>query len=97
LIGLSVLSRGTLDEKLRWIFNLYDINRDGKVTKDELLLVITSVYELMGSFTEPAIDSNSPKQHVEIVFKVISFFFFKLILLCVHFEFLIIYSIKNRN
>ena len=81
MIGLSVLSRGTLDEKLRWIFNLYDINRDGKVTKDELLLVITSVYELMGSFTEPAIDSNSPKQHVEIVFKVITFFI--IILLCV--------------
>lgn len=69
LIGLSVLSRGTLDEKLRWIFNLYDINRDGKVTKDELLLVVTSVYELMGSFTDPIIDSNTPRQHVEIVFK----------------------------
>lgn len=65
-----MLSRGTLDEKLRWIFNLYDINRDGKVTKDELLLVITSVYELMGSFTDPIIDNTTPKQHVDIVFKV---------------------------
>lgn len=64
------MSRGTLDEKLRWIFNLYDINRDGKVTKEELLLVITSVYELMGSFTDPVIDSSTPKQHVDIVFKV---------------------------
>ncbi len=68
-MGLSILSRGTMDEKLRWIFNLYDLNRDGKVTKEELLLVITSIYELMGKCTTPQIDDNSPKQHVEVVFK----------------------------
>lgn len=71
-MGLSILSRGTIDEKLRWIFNLYDINRDGKVTKDELLLIITSVYELMGKCTNPLIDDNTPKQHLEFVFKVIN-------------------------
>ena len=70
LIGLSVLSRGTMDEKLRWIFGLYDINRDGKVTKDELHLVITSVYELMGKYTTPAIDESAPRAHAENVFKV---------------------------
>ena len=59
-----------MDEKLRWIFNLYDLNRDGKVTKEELLLVITSIYELMGKCTTPEIDENCPKSHVEIVFKV---------------------------
>lgn len=69
-MGLSILSRGTIDEKLRWIFNLYDINKDGKVTKDELLMVITSIYELMGKFTSPQIDESTPKQHVEVVFKV---------------------------
>lgn len=69
-MGLSILSRGTMDEKLRWIFNLYDLNRDGKVTKDELLLVLTSIYELMGKCTNPIIDDNTPRQHVEVVFKV---------------------------
>lgn len=69
-MGLSILSRGTMDEKLRWIFNLYDLNRDGKVTKEELLLVVTSIYELMGKCTNPIIEDNTPKQHVEIVFKV---------------------------
>ncbi|RNA21513.1 Kv channel-interacting 2 isoform X7 [Brachionus plicatilis] len=69
LVGLSILSRGTIDEKLRWIFSLYDINKDGKVTKEELLLVITSIYELMGKFTKPQFDENAPRQHVEVVFK----------------------------
>lgn len=71
LVGLSILLRGTIDEKLRWIFSLYDINKDGKVTRDELQLVITSIYELLGKFTKPPIDDNEPLQHAEIVFKVI--------------------------
>lgn len=60
-----------MDEKLRWIFNLYDLNRDGKVTKDELILVVTSIYDLMGKYTNPAIDEATPRQHAETVFKVI--------------------------
>lgn len=59
-----------MDEKLRWIFNLYDLNRDGKVTKDELQLIVTSIYELMGKYTSPPIEDMTPKQHAEIVFKV---------------------------
>jgi len=32
-----VTSRGTFDQKLRWMFSLYDANNDGRVTKDEML------------------------------------------------------------
>jgi len=69
LHGLSILVRGSVDEKLRWIFNLYDVNGDGKITKDELQSIIGSVYDLMGRFTEPGIDSNTSKAHVEHIFK----------------------------
>lgn len=34
MIGLSVLLRGSVTEKLRWAFNLYDINKDGYITKE---------------------------------------------------------------
>lgn len=34
VIGLSVLLRGSVTEKLRWAFNLYDINKDGYITKE---------------------------------------------------------------
>lgn len=32
--GLSILLRGTVQEKLNWAFNLYDINKDGYITKE---------------------------------------------------------------
>jgi len=34
VIGLSVLLRGSVTEKLRWAFNLYDINKDGYITRE---------------------------------------------------------------
>lgn len=33
-MGLSILLRGTVQEKLNWAFNLYDINKDGCITKE---------------------------------------------------------------
>ena len=37
VIGLSVLLRGSVTEKLNWAFNLYDINKDGYITKEVYL------------------------------------------------------------
>lgn len=34
VVGLSILLRGTVHEKLKWAFNLYDINKDGYITKE---------------------------------------------------------------
>ncbi|CAB1322113.1 unnamed protein product [Coregonus sp. 'balchen'] len=36
VIGLSVLLRGSVTEKLNWAFNLYDINKDGYITKEKM-------------------------------------------------------------
>ncbi|KAJ8247746.1 hypothetical protein GJAV_G00249810 [Gymnothorax javanicus] len=34
VMGLSILLRGSVHEKLNWAFNLYDINKDGYITKE---------------------------------------------------------------
>ncbi len=34
LICLSTLSRGTIEDRLKWIFTLYDTKRSGRLTKD---------------------------------------------------------------
>ncbi len=34
LIVLSVLSRGSIDERIHFLFNFYDLNRDGKISTD---------------------------------------------------------------
>lgn len=39
LQSLSQASRGTIQEKLRWIFGLYDLNGDGYISKAEMTSV----------------------------------------------------------
>ena len=34
VMGLSILLRGTLREKLEWTFHLYDINKDGYINRE---------------------------------------------------------------
>lgn len=44
---MQVLTKSQL-ERLYWSFNLYDINRDGVVDRDEVLDVLSSLYEMLG-------------------------------------------------
>ncbi|XP_044031077.1 calsenilin-like isoform X2 [Siniperca chuatsi] len=69
VIGLSVLLRGSVTEKLRWAFNLYDINKDGYVTKEEMMAIMTSIYDMMGRYTLPSVRDDSPFEHVERFFQ----------------------------
>jgi Ca2+-binding EF-hand superfamily protein len=68
--GLSVLSRGTLEEKLSWTFQLYDINSDGRITKEEMSDIVTAVYNLMGHPIEEKVDEDRIKEKVESIFNV---------------------------
>ncbi|KAG1713976.1 Kv channel-interacting protein 4 [Nymphon striatum] len=67
--GLSILTRGHLQEKLKWAFNLYDLDGDGCITKDEMYSVISSVYELMGDVTQPVYEADELSEHVDRVFQ----------------------------
>ncbi|UYV71702.1 KCNIP4 [Cordylochernes scorpioides] len=69
VIGLSVLARGSLQEKLRWAFSLYDINGDGFITKEEMGRIVSSVYDMMGKSVEPLIDDATARDHVDRVFQ----------------------------
>ncbi|XP_045063953.1 calsenilin isoform X3 [Coregonus clupeaformis] len=69
VIGLSVLLRGSETEKLRWAFNLYDINKDGCITKEEMLAIMTSIYDMMGRYTYPSVRDDDPSEHVDKFFQ----------------------------
>lgn len=68
--GLSILSRGSLDEKLRWTFSLYDINGDGRITREEMTDIVSAVYDLMGKFVEPSMEDSTIAAKVDTIFQV---------------------------
>ena len=61
LVSLSTLLRGTTYEKLKWTFTLYDLNKDGYITKQEVLNVIIAVHELMGIHGDPPVRNDIKK------------------------------------
>ncbi|KAL7976381.1 hypothetical protein Chor_015445 [Crotalus horridus] len=69
VMGLSILLRGTVQEKLNWAFNLYDINKDGYITKEEMLDIMKAIYDMMGKCTYPVLQDDAPRQHVETFFQ----------------------------
>ncbi|XP_017692803.1 PREDICTED: calsenilin-like isoform X1 [Lepidothrix coronata] len=68
-VGLSVLLRGTEQQKLKWTFDLYDVNKDGYVTKEDMLEIMKSIYAMMGPCTEPTLRASAPAQHMELFFQ----------------------------
>ncbi|EDL94323.1 rCG57780, isoform CRA_b [Rattus norvegicus] len=67
--GLSVILRGTIDDRLSWAFNLYDLNKDGCITKEEMLDIMKSIYDMMGKYTYPALREEAPREHVETSYR----------------------------
>lgn len=61
---LSVISKGTEEEKMMWSFQFYDVNQDGTISRDEMLKVTESIYDLMGA----SYNEKGTMQHVEKVF-----------------------------
>lgn len=58
IVGLSIMSRGTVDERLEWAFSMYDLDGNGTVSHAEALEIVRSICKMMG----PAAESPSPEE-----------------------------------
>ncbi|TNN71776.1 Kv channel-interacting protein 2 [Liparis tanakae] len=69
VFGLSIILRGTINDRLNWAFNLYDLNKDGCITKEEMFDIMKSIYDMMGKYTYPTMQDDIPREHVESFFQ----------------------------
>ncbi|KAJ0184132.1 hypothetical protein K1T71_000555 [Dendrolimus kikuchii] len=68
---LSRVARGSIQEKLSWVFALYDVDGDGRISRAEMLSVVRAIYELMGRAAAPPVHAAAPEDHVDRIFHLI--------------------------
>lgn len=72
-----MLLRGTLSDKLQWLFRFYDTKKKGFLEKDDFQRILNSIYEMMSKMNSKAgCDSIDEKEHLDLVWSVGTFFWF---------------------
>lgn len=69
VLSLSLLSGNSVTDKLDWTFRLYDLKHDGVISREELLDIVTSIYDLLGDSSEPPVLPITAQQHADSVFQ----------------------------
>ncbi|KAI9291223.1 neuronal calcium sensor 1, partial [Neoconidiobolus thromboides FSU 785] len=70
ICALSITTRGNPDEKLEWAFQLYDIDKDGYITRDEMLQIVNAIYKMVGSMVHLPEDEATPTMRVDKIFSM---------------------------
>ena len=67
MVALTLLSKGTPQEKLAQIYSIFDINNDGEISKKEIYRVVKDLFGLMGKEDNPT--NATDKCLAELAFK----------------------------
>lgn len=54
IIGLSMSMRSSFEDKMKYIFKLYDLNDNNLISKDEMLVIVKAIYKMCGSTDDSA-------------------------------------------
>eukprot|EP00002_Diphylleia_rotans_P007636 TRINITY_DN17296_c0_g1_i1.p1 TRINITY_DN17296_c0_g1~~TRINITY_DN17296_c0_g1_i1.p1 ORF type:complete len:185 (+),score=53.75 TRINITY_DN17296_c0_g1_i1:68-622(+) len=68
IMFLSTVTRGNLDEKLEFAFNLYDLDGSGTISKEELLQIVRSLYSVATATGKP-VPQVSAEDFTETILK----------------------------
>ena len=72
LIGMLQLQSNEIDDLLRMIFRIFDIDKNGIIDKNELVNVIEAVYDLVDVPNEERIDDNEPNNKADEILNKLS-------------------------
>jgi len=64
MTGISMSMRGTFEEKMQWVFKLYDANDNGLISKDEMMAIVKAIHTMCSGSTA----EETAQQQVDSVY-----------------------------
>ncbi|KAI8893716.1 hypothetical protein BC833DRAFT_607457 [Globomyces pollinis-pini] len=68
--SIDISARGTIEERLKWSFKLFDLDEDGYISQAEMLAIVDSIYRMVGQTNDLPDDEKTPTDRVEKVFRL---------------------------
>ncbi|XP_064486495.1 neuronal calcium sensor 2-like isoform X2 [Ornithodoros turicata] len=66
LLAIGVTSSSSSEERLKWAFRMYDINKDGRIEQKEMIKIIQALYEMLGPGATA--EEDTPEERTKLVF-----------------------------
>jgi len=62
MVGLSVTKHGSQDQRLRWAFNMYDLDGNGWITHSEMLDILKAIFKMADNNVRLPRSENTPEK-----------------------------------
>ena len=69
--AMALTLHGTIDERVKWAFSVYDIDGNGEITRKEMLSILVAIGKMVGNSVQWPSDERTPYARLEKLFKIL--------------------------